>query len=377
MPARPLALALGFLSTMALPVVTAEPQPSSPADPFADWPAEAHPAIVGGRLVDNFLPRPYRCQVRKDRAHLGIIYPEVVTWYGALTFARAAKDAQRTQQLIEKFEPFFCEPQSGWINRMAHVDYRVFGALPLEIHLQKPDPRCLRLGLELADAQWQDPDESGITREARYWIDDMYMIPLVQVQALRATGRKEYADRAALAMDVYLERLQEPNGLFHHGTDSPFFWGRGNGWIAAGLAELLISLDPAHPRHPPILAGYHKMMATLLATQDESGLWRQLVDQEDSWLETSGSAMFAYAMVTGVRQGWLDRATYGPAARKAWLALVAHLDEDANLREVCIGTDKGFDKPYYLERPRAAGDLHGQAPMLWTATALLRPDRKD
>jgi len=76
--------------------------------------------------------------------------------------------------------------------------------------------------------------------------------------------------------------------------------------------------------------------------------------------------------VTGVRNGWLDQASYSPAARKAWLALVAQLDDKANLREVCIGTDKGDNEAFYLERPRTAGDLHGQAPMLWTVSALLR-----
>jgi unsaturated rhamnogalacturonyl hydrolase len=91
--------------------------------------------------------------------------------------------------------------------------------------------------------------------------------------------------------------------------------------------------------------------------------------------------MFAFAFVTGVKKGWLEEKTYGPAARKAWLALVAQLDTTRNLREVCVGTDKA-DKvvgpdleaqlKFYNERPRTAGDLHGQAPMLWTASALLR-----
>jgi rhamnogalacturonyl hydrolase YesR len=91
--------------------------------------------------------------------------------------------------------------------------------------------------------------------------------------------------------------------------------------------------------------------------------------------------MFTFAFVTGVKQGWLPERTYGPAARKAWLALVGYLDQDANIREVCVGTDKA-DKvvgpdpaaqlKFYQERPRAIGDLHAQAPMLWTASALLR-----
>ena len=200
----------------------------------------------------------------------------------------------------------------------------------------------------------------------------MYMIPLLQVQAFRASGDAKYLDRAALTMAAYFDRMQESNGLFHHGTDARFFWGRGNGWMAAGSAELLRSLPEIHPQHAQILAGYRKLMAGLLATQSDTGMWRQLLDQPAAWPETSATAMFTFGMITGVKSGWLDEASYGPAARKGWLALVGYLDGNANLREVCGGTNKGFEVQFYLDRPRSAGDLHGQAPMLWCASALLR-----
>lgn len=113
------------------------------------------------------------------------------------------------------------------------------------------------------------------------------------------------------------------------------------------------------------------MMETLLKTQAADGLWRQLLDKEESWEETSGTGMFAFAMVQGVKKGWLDKKTFGPAARKAWLAMVNKLDEKANIKDVCIGTNKGFSVQYYLDRERKTGDLHGQAAITWTAMALL------
>jgi len=114
------------------------------------------------------------------------------------------------------------------------------------------------------------------------------------------------------------------------------------------------------------------MMAALLKSQGGDGLWQQLIDHPEAWPETSGTGMFAFAMVTGVKNGWLDEKTYGPAARKAWLGLVPHLDQQANVDDVCIGTGKGSSVKYYLDRPRDVGDMHGQAPILWTAAALLR-----
>jgi len=114
------------------------------------------------------------------------------------------------------------------------------------------------------------------------------------------------------------------------------------------------------------------MLASLLKYQDQDGLWRQLIDHPEAWPETSGTGMFTFAMVTGVKQGWLDRASYGPAARKAWLGLIKYLDSAGNISNGGEGTNKGSSVEYYRERKRNVGDLHGQAPVLWTASALLR-----
>jgi len=82
--------------------------------------------------------------------------------------------------------------------------------------------------------------------------------------------------------------------------------------------------------------------------------------------------MFAFAMITGVKKGWLPKETYGPAARKAWLGMVKHIDENGNVMDVCEGTNKGFSVQYYMDRKRLTGDLHGQAAAMWSAMALLR-----
>ena len=204
------------------------------------------------------------------------------------------------------------------------------------------------------------------------WIDDMYMITALQVQAYRATGDRTYLDRAALEMVVYLDTLQQPNGLFFHAPDVPFFWGRGNGWVAAGMTELLRELPEDHPGRVRILDAYHKMMATLLEHQDANGMWHQLIDKPDAWPETSCTGMFTFAMITGVKNGWLDEKSFGPAARRGWLGLVSYLNRDGDIREVCEGTNKKNDQQYYLDRKRNVGDFHGQAPILWCASALLR-----
>lgn len=349
----------------------ASSQPKS-TEYFSNWPVGTSPAEVGDRVAEEFVPRKFRYETNPAKARLGVIYPEICAWYGALTVAELTGDEELTERLIQKFAPLLTDEGATHINRSAHVDYRVFGVVPLEIYMQTKDPACLQLGAGLADAQWVDPTADGITAEARYWIDDMYMISAVQSQAYRATGDPKHLDWAALAMVAYLDRLQQDNGLFFHGPDSHFFWGRGNGWVAAGMAELLRSLPDDHPKRGRILDGYRTMMAALLTYQAEDGMWRQLLDDPKSWPETSCTGMIAFAMVTGVNEGWLNANEYGPAARKAWLALVTYVNADGQIREVCVGTNKGFSQQYYLDRARAVGDLHGQAAFLWSATALLR-----
>ncbi|PYV75997.1 MAG: glycosyl hydrolase, partial [Acidobacteria bacterium] len=212
----------------------------------------------------------------------------------------------------------------------------------------------------------------GLTPQTRFWIDDMYMVTIVQLQAHRATGDKKYLDRAALEMATYLDKLQQPKGLFYHAPDVPFFWGRGDGWVAAGMAEILSDLPQNHPQRARIMDGYHKMIQGLVKYQGADGVWHQLIDRSESYPETSSTAMFTFAMITGVKHGWLDKKVYGRAARKGWLGLVSYLEPNGDLRNVCQGTAKKNDLQYYLDRQRLTGDLHGQAPVLWCATALLR-----
>lgn len=345
---------------------------------FGKWPAGASPREVGKRVAENFAARSFEFEQGKRKY---VIYPEVCAWYGSLLVARLTKDEELGTRLVRKFDPLLTPDGEKRISQDSHVDYRVFGVVPLEIYMETHDPKYLDIGKSLADRQWEKTTPDGITAEARYWVDDMYMIPAVEVQAYRATGDSKYLDRAALTAAAYLDRLQQPNGLFFHAADSPFYWARGNGWFAAGMAELLRSLPKSHPRRARILEGYRRMMASLLKYQGEDGLWRQLIDHPEAWAETSGTGMFTFALVTGVKEGWLDGKTYGPAARKGWLGLVKHLDAQANVTDVCIGTNKAaqevgtdLDKQlrYYLARQRNTGDLHGQAPILWSAAALLR-----
>lgn len=339
---------------------------------FSSWPGGTSPKEIGKKVSERFVVTPHGGFGRTTPVKQ-IIYPETCTWYGAMTFAQLTEDSELKNKLFKRIEPLFTSEEKNLIPVPNHVDNNVFGVVPFEIYIQNKDKRCLDLAKGIADIQWEKPTKEGLTPQTRFWIDDMFMITALQVQAFRATGENKYLDRAALEMAVYLDTLQKPNGLFYHAPDVPFFWGRGNGWVAAGLAELLRNLPADHPRFERIMAGYKKMMTSLLKYQDQNGMWHQLIDKPDiSWAETSCTGMFTFAMITGVKNGWLEPEIFGPAARKGWLALIKYIDSNSDIHDVCEGTNKKNDQQHYLDRKRNVGDLHGQAPVLWCASALLR-----
>jgi unsaturated rhamnogalacturonyl hydrolase len=402
-------------------VVTAFAQGTTAAERhFGSWPEGRSPAEIGRRVAKRFVEVPHQNFGRPGRPGR-ITYPEACTWWGALTFAKATGDEALKAALAARFEPLLAPVRSpgqadagggdllderDLVPVPDHVDHTVFAAVPLELYLQTQDRRYLELGQMMADWQWTSdpsyrwpfdhpilrkyfPDRSspqsqqyiqkGLTWQTRLWIDDMFMITMAQAQAYRATGERKYVDRAAKEMVLYLDALQRPNGLFHHAPGVPFFWGRGNGWMAAGASELLRALPADSPDRPRILAGYKRMMESLLEHQDPDGMWHQLIDDAGSWPESSSTGMFAFAFISGVTEGWLDDGAYGPAARKAWLALTTYLTEDGDVREVCEGTNTHDPEKhgpdgvkYYNDRKRNVGDMHGQAPVLWCASALLR-----
>ncbi|WP_238865644.1 glycoside hydrolase family 88/105 protein [Proteiniphilum propionicum] len=338
------------------------------------FPEGSDPKEIGIRLTERYIRTV-------DTQNPRVNYPYVCTWLGAFWFSRTIGDEQLYNRLLARYDNiFFMSGSSNLYPAPNHVDNNVFGSVPLEIYKTTGAGRHLELGLHYADTQWKLPPnatqdqrdwhEQGYSWQTRIWIDDMFMITAVQAQAYQVTGDRKYIDRTAREMAMYLDRIQRPNGLFHHTPTVPFFWGRGNGWMAVGMAELLRILPEDNPDRPRIEEAYRLMMRTLLQYQAEDGMWRQLIDDPVSWKETSGTAMFAYAMIVGVKKGWLNKETYGAAARKAWLSLLTYLNDDDNIRDVCEGTNARNDYQYYLDRKRNTGDLHGQAPLLWCANAL-------
>lgn len=351
------------------------------------WPRGKTPEEIGNIVSSRYLVSPW-FNYGRPGVPRNVTYPEVCTWFGALRFAEITGNDSLIGELEERFLPLFGRDRK-MVPVPYHVDYNVFGTVPLTLYRLTGNKAYRSLGMYMADTQWIVPEvieapakpelraqyealaAEGLSWQTRYWIDDMFMVSAVQIQAYRTTGDRKYVDRAALQMNAYLDKIQRPNGLFYHTPEVAFFWGRGNGWMAVGMADLLADLPKDNPYRERILNSYRKMMETLRENQRPDGMWGQLIDVPESWAETSSTGMFTYAMIKGVKNGWLDTGIYTPVIRKAWIALTGYLNADGDMTEVCEGTNAKADRQYYFDRGRIIGDMHGQAPMLWCAVALL------
>ena len=203
----------------------------------------------------------------------------------------------------------------------------------------------------------------GMPRYASGWSDDLFLGTIAAVRA----GDPEGLAAAVRLVTTTAARLQQPGGLFHHDAGAPTAWGRGNGFGALGLAELLTVLPADHPDRAAVLDVHHRQVAGMRARQAPDGMWRQIVDVPGSYRETSVTAMTLTALARGIRLGWLDD-SYRPAVDRAWRALLAHVLEDGRLVDVCFSTGAGPTRRHYLDRPAVNGaDDRGGAMVLGAA----------
>jgi len=211
------------------------------------------------------------------------------------------------------------------------------------------------------------------------WLDDMYMSLPAIAQYGVYTGMKDYNHQAAQLVLNFASRMFVPEkNLFRHGwvesmnPHPAFFWGRANGWAILTMCEVLDVLPTSDPLYPLVLSLYQRHAAGLSALQSGTGFWHQLLDRNDSYLETSATAIYTYALAHGVNQGWLDAKAYGPVAQLGWNAVSTKITINGEVEGTCVGTGMGFDPAFYCFRPVSNAAAHGYGPALLAGAELIR-----
>jgi unsaturated rhamnogalacturonyl hydrolase len=211
------------------------------------------------------------------------------------------------------------------------------------------------------------------------WLDDLYMSVPALAQMGKLTGERRYYDDAVKQVLQFSGRMfNREQGLFMHGwvqgmeVHPEFRWARANGWALLTLVELLDVLPEDHPDRAAVVDLLRAHVRGLAARQSGSGFWHQLLDRDDSYLETSATAIYAYAIARAIDRGWIDPVAYGPAAVLAWNAVTTKVNARGQVEGTCVGTGMGFEPAFYYHRPTSPFAAHGYGPVLLAGAEMVR-----
>ena len=306
-----------------------------------------------------------RLMARRYPSTSGISYIPALAWVHTLRVAAMDGDASLREKVMTEVRPWLSGEQPLFGDRVSYA--AIAGTMIFSEIARLPDSgadgeaaaRLAAEGVALGAAE-VSPGEG---EHASGWSDDFFLGTIAAVRA----GDEDGLAAAVRLVLATAARLQQPDGLLHHDADAPIAWGRGNGFGALGLAELLTVLPDDHPDRAGILDIHRRHLEAMRAQQAPDGMWRQIVDVPGSYRETSVTAMTLTAMARGIRRGWLDE-SYRPVVDRAWRALLAHVADDGTLVDVCFSTGAGPTERHYLDRPAVNGaDDRGGAMVLGAA----------
>jgi rhamnogalacturonyl hydrolase YesR len=361
-------------------------------------------------ITDLSKSNPNAVMDRGERSNFGVItYPTGVINSGMLLCAEVTGDKQFSDFVVKQYQ-YFSDNYAkleGWgvpdpPNNRRNPFWNFY----------KPDSldACGAMGAAMVKARRMNvgPDmKTIIDRWANYvhkeqfrlddgtlarnrpfpnalWGDDMYMSVPLLAQYGKLTGDKEYFDDAVKQVLQMSKVLFTPEkGLYAHAwhkgnaeNHPRYYWGRANGWCMVAMVELLELLPEDHPGRADVIKQLQAHARGVAEVQSGSGLWHQMLDRDDSYLETSCTAMFSYAMAKGVNHGWLSPTSYASAAVAGWNGLTTHISDEGKLDSVCIGTSYADDAVYYYHRP-AIDDIHGYGPVLLCGAEMIRLVKND
>ncbi len=217
------------------------------------------------------------------------------------------------------------------------------------------------------------------------WLDDMYMgiPPIAYMGKLIEDEEPEkaaaYYDEAAMQIELFKKILWLPEkNIFRHGwiemmEEHPsFHWARANGWALLTLSDVLDVLPEDHIAREEIMELFKNHIRALATMQSGEGSWHQLLDRNDSYLETSATAMYTYCMAHAINKGWIDGMVYGPIATAGWNAVAKQINDLGQVENTCVGTGLGFNPGFYYKRPVSVFAAHGYGPVLLAGSEMIQ-----
>lgn len=334
------------------------------------------------RLADGSYIRPYW-----DSFFFGQwFYALMLGHWGILKAARATNEPQWQKYYTDSISIL-----GKWFEYMKY-DYEQLGVvtpfLQRSLVLDRMDP-IGTMGMNLADLVFLTGDlqakdtlhelkdalyrqvprmENGIiNRIETMWSDDLFMAVPFLVRLGIVFGEEQYAQDAFTQLNEYYNKMFiEKDQVFSHiffvqdYEKSNVPWGRGNGWAMVAMSEYLDHTPADDKNRKAVIEIYRKFVEGVCALQAESGMWHQVLNQPDTYEETSCTAMFLYSMLRGVKLGILSKEKVSPVIHKAYQGLCNKaIDVHGNIQGVCKGSECSRDWRYYAKLGTVKNDDHG------------------
>ncbi len=218
------------------------------------------------------------------------------------------------------------------------------------------------------------------------WLDDMYMgIPPIAYRGALANAEGD----TRMAQHCYQEAIEQimlfkkylwvpEMKLYRHGwiegmSEHPnYHWARANGWAVLTMSDVLDIVPESTTGWNDVLEQLRTTLQGLAPYQAPNGLWHQLINRDETYLETSASAMYVYCIAHAINKGWIDRRAYIDIAKSGWRGILTQINRMGQVENTCVGTGFGWTNTFYANRPVSVYAAHGYGPVLLAAAEIMK-----
>jgi len=233
-----------------------------------------------------------------------------------------------------------------------HADDYCVGQTYIELYRKYKDKKMIKPMKAYLDQILKDPATGDLKFEntKNYWstqrwswCDALFMGPTVWAKMANVTGKKKYLDFMYQEYKATTDYLYDKDEYLYFRDSSYFtkkeangtkvFWGRGNGWVFAGLPIIIRELPVKYENKDYFMKIFKEMAAKLLFLQSADGFWHASLLDPASYPnpEMSATAFFVYGLAWGVNNGYLDKEAYLPAIVKGWKSMVSSIWRDGKV----------------------------------------------
>jgi rhamnogalacturonyl hydrolase YesR len=294
--------------------------------------------------VANWQIEHYCDAYTKDKPHHPLDWTNAALYVGMVKWAAMAED----DRYFEWLKGIGEENEWKLHRRKYHADDHAVGQMYIELFRKYKDENMMAPTKKHFDFIILHPAQTSLQWKTPYhqdrwdWCDALFMAPPVLARLYKETGEQKYLDFMISEYKATTDFLFDKDEHLYYRDEryktqldngTKIFWSRGNGWVFAGLTNIMNELDSKSKEYKYFLKIYKKMAKKLLEIQTPEGHWAMSLLGHKFYPtpETSGSSFYIYGMAWGINKGILDTATYGKAVQKGWNAMVSYVTDDGML----------------------------------------------